>query len=177
MLKEKPSPLGKEIAKRCERTLGPEPQLREAGEQPPPQSPRPDAGQGPRALRSPSPCPHPGEPNFAFRRCCSARKAPRHGGRVVLLFAFFFFFFSFPPQVLSLLIDLVDFPPAGGPAARQRSRLSRPAGTWSPGWGSAAGARPGTRDPCPGLPPGRPPPPAPAHPPRAAVAVCGKAEP
>lgn len=93
MLKEKPSPLGKEIAKRCERTLGPEPQLREAGEQPPPQSPRPDAGQGPRALRSPSPCPHPGEPNFAFRRCCSARKAPRHGGRVVLLFAFFFFFF------------------------------------------------------------------------------------
>lgn len=139
--------------------------------------PRPDAGQGPRALRSPSPCPHPGEagaPNFAFRRCCSARKAPRHGGRVVLLFAFFFFFSSsppLPPQVLSLLIDLVDFPPAGGPAARQRSRLSRPAGTWSPGWGSVAGARPGTRDPRPGLPPGRPPPPAPAHPPRAAVAV------
>lgn len=61
--------------------------------------PRPDAGQGPRALRSPSPCPHPGEagaPNFAFRRCCSARKAPRHGGRVVLLFAFFFFF-PLPP--------------------------------------------------------------------------------
>lgn len=115
----------------------------------------------------------PGRPTLPLGAAAQPAKHP--GTEAGLCCCSFFFFFSssppLPPQVLSLLIDLVDFPPAGGPAARQRSRLSRPAGTWSPGWGSVAGARPGSRDPCPGLPPGRPPPPAPAHPPRAAVAV------
>lgn len=119
----------------------------------------------------------PASPTLPLGAAAQPAKHPGTEAGLCCCSLFFFFFSSFPPQVLSPLIDLVDFPPAGGPAARQRSRLSRPAGTWSPGWGSAAGARPGTRDPCPGLPPGRPPPPAPAHPPRAAVAVCGKAEP
>lgn len=153
MLKEKPSPLGKEIAKRCERTLGPEPQLREAGEQPPPQSPRPDAGQGPRALRSPSPCPHPGEPNFAFRRCCSARKAPRHGGRVVLLFAFFFFFPLSPLKFSVSSLTWLTFRQRGGQrhGSAHGSRGQR--GPGAPAGAARLEPGPGPATPAPASPP------------------------